>query len=138
MPVQTRRWDDPPSEGEGLRVLITRYRPRGLPKAKQTWDRWMPQLGPSKALHAAAYAKVGLGIGWAEYRLRYLTEMRAQDDAIEELAAIVRAGGAVALLCSSQCDREARCHRSLLRALIERRAAAVANQSATPEPPADD
>ena len=121
MPIQTRRWDDPPGSDEGLRVLVTRYRPRGLAKANETWDHWRPELAPSKALHAAAYAKVGLGIGWAEYRARYLTEMRTQSDAIESLAAVVRDGGAITLLCSSQCDRESRCHRSLLRDLIEKR-----------------
>ena len=121
MPIQTRRWDDPPFPAEGVRVLVTRYRPRGLPKDGETWDDWQPDLGPSKPLHAAAYAKVGLGIHWAEYRARYLAEMRGQTAAIDALADVVRAGGTVTLLCSSQCDRESRCHRSLLRELIERR-----------------
>ena len=124
MPIQTRRWDDPPTgDDEGLRILVTRYRPRGLPKDRETWDRWQPELAPSKALHAAVYVKVGSGLGWAEYRARYRTEMRSQGKAIDTLAALVRAGGTVTLLCSSQCDRESRCHRSLLRELIETRLA---------------
>ncbi len=120
MPIYTRRWDDSPGPDEGVRVLVTRYRPRGLPKGQETWDRWQPELAPSKALHAAAYAKVGMGIAWAEYRARYLAEMRPQAVAISELATAVRAGGTLTLLCSSQCDRESRCHRSLLRELIDR------------------
>jgi uncharacterized protein YeaO (DUF488 family) len=121
MPIHTRRWDDPPGPDEGVRILVTRYRPRALPKGQETWDRWEPDLGPSKPLHAAAYAKNGsLGIAWAEYRARYLAEMRSQSAAIAELAELVRSGGTVTLLCSSQCDRESRCHRSLLRELIEK------------------
>lgn len=119
MPIRTRRWDDPNETGDGLRLLVTRYRPRGLPKATETWDQWMPNLGPSKSLHAAAYAKVGLGISWATYRASYLVEMRPQRAAIAELADRVAAGEAITLLCSSQCDRESRCHRSILKELIE-------------------
>ncbi|HSV15416.1 MAG TPA: DUF488 family protein [Tepidisphaeraceae bacterium] len=127
MPIRTRRWDDPREEGDGQRILITRYRPRGLPKADETWDVWMPDLGPSKGLHAAVYGKVGTGIAWATYRARYLAEMSAQREKIAELAQRVATGETITLLCSSQCDREARCHRSILKELIE--AAAAPQQS---------
>jgi uncharacterized protein YeaO (DUF488 family) len=119
MPVLTRRWDDPPGEGEGLRILITRYRPRGLPKSAETWDVWMPNLGPSKELHAAVYGKVGTGISWQTYLARYRIEMKQQTDAIRQLAEKVKAGETITLLCSSQCEREVRCHRSILKQLIE-------------------
>src|SRR5438874_456145 len=119
MPIRTRRWDDPKEAGDGQRILITRYRPRGLPRAAETWDVWVPELGPSKALHAAVYGKVGTGISGATYRARYLAEMRGQRERINELAKRVAAGETITLLCSSQCDREARCHRSILKELIE-------------------
>ena len=119
MPIHTRRWDDPPLAAEGLRILVTRYRPRGLAKANETWDVWLPELAPSKELHAAAYAKVGLGISWETYRARYLREMASQSDRIAELARRLKAGETITLLCSSQCDRESRCHRFLLKGLIE-------------------
>jgi uncharacterized protein YeaO (DUF488 family) len=119
MPIFTRRWDDPPGESEGLRILITRYRPRGLPKSAETWDVWMPNLGPSKELHAAVYGKVGMGISWETYLARYRIEMKQQADAIQELAKMVCAGETITLLCSSQCVRESRCHRSILKQLIE-------------------
>ena len=122
MPIITRRWNDAPKDASGLHILITRYRPRGVRKADETWDVWMPELGPSKELHAAVYGKVGLGIDWATYRARYLIEMRQQTEAIKSLAERVAKGETITLLCSSQCDREARCHRSLLRELIERQA----------------
>jgi uncharacterized protein YeaO (DUF488 family) len=85
----------------------------------------MPNLAPSKELHAAAYAKAGLGISWEIYRSRYLTEMRQQTAAIRELAAAAKAGQTITLLCSSQCERESRCHRSLLMELIIRESQAT-------------
>jgi len=125
MPIFTRRWDDPPESTElaqqppPTRILVTRYRPRGLPKERETWDQWTPNLGPSQALHAAAYGKTGAPIGWPIYRARYLAEMLKQQDAIKALAQRIANGESITLLCSSQCVRESRCHRSLLRELIE-------------------
>ena len=98
MPIHTRRWDDPAQASElaeptpPTRILVTRYRPRGLPKSNETWDQWMPNLGPSRALHAAVYAKVGAGVAWPIYRARYLTEMLAEQSAIKELARRVAGG----------------------------------------------
>src|SRR5258707_286045 len=113
MPILTRRWDDSKEEGDGAGILITRYRPRGLSKANETWDAWMPELGPSKELHAAVYAKVGMGLSWEAYRARYLAEMRGKHAEIVELAHRVSGGETITLLCSSQCARESRCHRSI-------------------------
>ena len=123
--IRTRRWDDPPEPGDGFRLLVTRFRPRGLRKQAETWDAWMPSLGPSSHLHALAYKKVGQGLPWSAYRTRYLLEMRDQREAIAALARRVAAGETVTLLCSSQCVQESRCHRSLLRELIERQVEAM-------------
>jgi uncharacterized protein YeaO (DUF488 family) len=120
MPIRTKRWNDPREAGDGFRLLICRYRPRGLPKTDETWDAWDPDLGPSKELHAAAYGKGGLKFSWNDYRRRYLAEMKSQTSAIEALAKRVAAGETITLLCSSACERESRCHRSLLKELIEK------------------
>ena len=119
VPVRTRRWNDRRLPGDGLRLLICRYRPRGVRKSDETWDEWDPDLGPSRELHAAVYGKSGPPISWEQYRPRYLGEMKAREKRIEELASRVRAGETIALLCSSACVDDARCHRSLLRELIE-------------------
>jgi uncharacterized protein YeaO (DUF488 family) len=119
MPVQTKRWNDPASPNDGFRLLVCRYRPRGVRKADECWDAWMPALGPSRELHAAFYGKEGEPIGWGEYRRRYLGEMKAQKEAIAALARRVDAGERITLLCSSACVDARRCHRSLLQGLIE-------------------
>ena len=120
MSIRTRRWNDPEEEGDGFRLLITRYRPRGISKEEETWDEWWPRMGPSRELHAAVYGKKGLAIGWDVYRKRYLAEMREQQETIGELAKRVKGGETITLLCSSACERESRCHRSLLKELIEK------------------
>src|SRR5262245_8850057 len=134
MPIRTRRWDDPRKRGDGWRVLVCRYRPRALPKKDETWDHWYSALGPSKQLHADFYGKKGDPIGWDEYRRRYLEEMQAEQprELIEGLAGLVAEGKTITLLCSSACTDESHCHRTLLRQLIEERAAAL-----TARPPAE-
>ncbi len=119
MPLRTRRWNDPGEPGDGFRVLVCRFRPRGVAKPDETWDDWWPRLGPSRELHAAYYGKTGEAIGWDEYRERYLAEMKPQWIAIATLAKRVAAGETVTLLCSSACEDAQRCHRTLLAGLIE-------------------
>jgi uncharacterized protein YeaO (DUF488 family) len=118
--VTTRRWNDSPSPGEGTRILVTRYRPRGVRQADAPWDEWCAALAPSVELHAAAYGKDQPAIAWPEYRRRYLEEMTQAKPSyfLRALGDRVRAGEDVVLLCSSACVDEQRCHRSLLAALV--------------------
>lgn len=125
MPVKTGRWVNPREPDDGLRVLICRYRPRGLPKAEETWDVWMKELGPSEELHAAFYGKKGAPITLAAYRERFLKEIEPHREKIRELAERVRNGETVTLLCSKTCLIEAACHRSIVRGLIEDEVKAV-------------
>jgi len=116
--VRTRRWNDPKKRGDGTRLLVCRYRPRGVRKEDETWDEWNASLGPSRELHAAIYGKNGAPIAWREFEKRYRAEMRAQKPAIAALAARVAAGETLTLLCSSACTDETRCHRTLLAELV--------------------
>jgi uncharacterized protein YeaO (DUF488 family) len=125
MPIKLKRWNDPREAEDGYRILICRYRPRGLPKAEETWDVWIKDLGPSRALHADFYGKHGPPIGWEAYRRRYLEEMNEQKDKIAELAQRVARGETITLLCSSACQDASHCHRTLLGKLIEQRMAVI-------------
>lgn len=122
MPVRTKRWNDPPEPEDGFRLLVCRIRPRGVPRARETWDAWWPDLGPSRALLDAFHGKVQAPIGWDDYRPRYLEEMQgaAQVWRIRDLARRTAAGETITLLCSSACTDPSRCHRTLLARLIER------------------
>ena len=82
--IYTKRWNDPVSRDDGHRLLVTRYRPRGLKKQRENWDAWAKQLAPSEELHAAAYGKETEPIGWDEYRERYLAEMQTHKASISD------------------------------------------------------
>ena len=120
--VKTKRWNDPKEKDDGVRLLVCRFRPRGVRREDEPWDTWLPQLGPSKELHAAVYGKHGPPISWEEYASRYLEEMKSQTFWIGALRERVLRGETLTLLCSSACDDPSRCHRTLLRDLIEARA----------------
>ncbi len=119
MPIKIKRWNDPIEPDDGFRLLVCRYRPRGVRKQDETWHAWCKDLGPSRLLHADFYGKNGPPIGWNAYRRRYLEEMKEQGHHIDELAALVAEGKTITLLCSSACGDPQRCHRTLLKNLIE-------------------
>src|SRR3954454_13534274 len=104
--IRTRRWCDPRKKGDGIRILVCRYRPRALPKKDETWDLWWKELGPSRELHAAFYGKHDRPpLGWDQYRRRSLDEMRGEEprERTAVLAEKVPAGPPLPLLCSSAC-----------------------------------
>ncbi len=127
--IRTRRWNDPAEPGDGTRILICRYRPRGVRRADESWDEWAADLGPSRALHGEYYSDAGLS--WEEYRRRYLDEMTGARAAffIRALAQRAASGESLTLLCSSACTDESRCHRTVLKSLIEAAGAADKKRS---------
>jgi uncharacterized protein YeaO (DUF488 family) len=69
--IKTKSVQAPIESDDGLRILATRFRGRGLPTDR--YDVWMPNLGPSeKLLHS--YLKGTLA--WAEFARRYRKEIR--------------------------------------------------------------
>jgi uncharacterized protein YeaO (DUF488 family) len=108
--VLTRRVYDPPTPGEGTRVLVMRLWPRGIKKRQV--DRWLKELGAEIPLIRAW--KGGKIASWQEFARRYRAGLarpaaRAQ---LQELSALARKGP-VTLLCA--CPEESRCHRGLLK-----------------------
>lgn len=120
MPVRTKRWNDAASPDDGFRLLVCRIRPRGVAKAKETWDAWWPELGPSRELLDAFHGKGGPPLAWPQYVPRYLAEMAGPGQVwrIRDLARRATAGETITLLCSAACTDPARCHRTLLAKLI--------------------
>jgi uncharacterized protein YeaO (DUF488 family) len=131
MPIATKRWNDPTEPEDGFRALVCRYRPRGVSKDDESWDAWMPDLGPSRELHAA-YWDEERPLPWSEYSQRYLTEMMQPTGRgaalLASLATRVAAGETITLLCSSACTDPAHCHRTLLASLINRAADRLAKR----------
>ncbi len=119
MPIRTRRWNDPAEPEDGFRLLITRFRPRGVARAAETWEQWWPELAPSRELLADYHGKTGAPITFAAYTPRYLQEMQSQTFRLRALADRAREGETITLLCSSACTDPTRCHRTLLARLLE-------------------
>jgi len=120
MAVRVVRLGQPRASDEGVRIGTVRRPPRGVPKsefATQDWyDVWYPNFAPS-----AAAVKLGQRAGsaaqWKAFERKYRAEMATPDSrrSIELLAALShRANFSVGCYC----EDEARCHRSILRALL--------------------
>ena len=74
--IRTRRWNDPVQPDDGARILVTRYRPRGVRAEDETWSEWWKELAPTVELHAAAYGKGQAVLDRDAYVRRYLASSR--------------------------------------------------------------
>lgn len=127
MAVRVVKLGSPRSAGEGLRIGTVRRPPRGVPRsefASGNWyDVWFPTLAPSADTVKLGQAAT-TAAQWAAFARRYRSEMAAPEarQAIELLAALSRHSD---FSVGCYCEHEARCHRSVLRALLAEHGAAV-------------
>ena len=126
--IKTKSVHSPVEAGDGLRILATRFRGRGLPADR--YDVWMANLGPSERLLKSMLAGE---IAWKEFAKRYHDELFAPAATDGDNATIKNHGqkftlrllgrlaekGEVTLLCHCAEDTT-ECHRFLLQKLIER------------------
>ena len=125
MPIRIVQLGTPRARDEGVRLGTVRRPPRGVPKsqfASRNWyDVWLPTLAPTDDLFRAIKQE---RVSWDAFKRRYLAEMRKPDPArlLDALAALSH-GANFSVGC--YCEDEARCHRALLRQLLEERAASV-------------
>ncbi len=114
--------------GEGLRIGTVRRPPRGVPKsefAKQDWyDVWFPNLAPSLET-----MKLGLAAEtpaqWTAFARKYQTEM-AGPAARHDLELLAALSHTTNFSVGCYCEREDRCHRSILRRLLIEQGASIA------------
>ena len=115
-----------------MRLGTVRRPPRGVKKeryAKDDWyDVWLPNLAPSAGLVAKGLAAED-DRAWAKFVKAYESEMAKPDNArvIETLAVLSHASN---FSVGCYCKDETRCHRSVLRGILERAGAAMAGSSA--------
>lgn len=128
MTIRVVRLGTPRAEGEGPRIGTVRRPPRGVPKtefAAQDWyDVWYPNLAPSTDLVKEALAAEDPR-AWAAFVRKYRAEMNAADPArtLDLLAALSHSAD---FSVGCYCEDETRCHRSVLRALLNERGAKLA------------
>ena len=111
--IRVKRVYDPPGPADGLSILIDRLWPRGLSKDTLKLDAWVKELAPSNELRR-----------WyghdperfAEFRRRYLAELKAERDKLVELRALVRGRTATLLTATRELDLS---HAQVLREVLK-------------------
>ena len=111
---------------DGLRILATRFRGRGMPTSR--YHVWMANLGPSEKLLEATQAEK---IGWGEFSRRYRKELfeggaidarnhriknHGQKFSLRLIQELARRGP-VTLLCHCAED-QTHCHRHALQRVL--------------------
>jgi len=128
MTVRIVRLGTPRTSDEGTRIGTVRRPPRGVPKAEfasQNWyDVWFPNLAPSLETMKRGQ-QVATPAEWTAFAKKYRAEMTAPENSHAlELLAVLSHHADFSVGC--YCEDEARCHRSVLRALLVEKGAKVA------------
>jgi uncharacterized protein YeaO (DUF488 family) len=125
MAIRIVRLGSPREEGEGLRLGTVRRPPRGVPKSeyasRDLYDVWFPNLSPSEELLKAGKTAEDER-SWSTFKKRFRAEM-SRPDAKRDLDLLAALSRQTNLSIGCYCKDESRCHRSLLRELLNERGA---------------
>jgi uncharacterized protein YeaO (DUF488 family) len=123
--IKIVRLGSPRGPNEGLRIGTVRRPPRGVRKedfaAKDFFDVWFPNLSPSAELVKEAQSADDQR-SWSAFEKRFRAEMSRPETSRElDLLAALSHQTNVSIGC--YCEKEERCHRSVLRELLVERGA---------------
>ena len=128
MAVRIVRLGSPRHAKEGLRIGTVRRPPRGVPKAAfasgNWYDVWFPNLAPSVDTMKLGQA-AETPAQWAAFVKKYRGEM-STPEASHALALLAALSHTTNLSVGCYCEDETRCHRSVLRQLLDDRGASFA------------
>jgi uncharacterized protein YeaO (DUF488 family) len=114
--------------GERLRIGTVRRPPRGVRReqiaARDFYDVWFPVLAPSVET-MTAFRREMTEPAWRRFSRAYRKEM-ARPEASHSLDLLTALSRRTDFSVGCYCEDETRCHRSILRALLEERGAAMA------------
>ena len=118
--IRVVRLGTPRAQGEGLRLGTVRRPPRGVKKGDYArldyYDVWLPDLAPSQKVIALAHQD------WKRFTRAYEREMKAP--AAQRLLGVLAAlSRQTDFSVGCYCEDEQRCHRSILRRLLEQHGA---------------
>jgi uncharacterized protein YeaO (DUF488 family) len=122
MAIEIVRLGTPRKDKTKLRLGTVRRPPRGVRKEDygrlDYYDVWLPLLSPSLGLLRLAQKGIGEEKAWRLFKSKFLAEMKKPEprQVLNLLAALSRKSD-FSLGC--YCEKEERCHRSLLRKLLE-------------------
>ena len=120
MSISVVRLGSPRAPAEGTRIGTVRRPPRGVPKAQfaaQNWyDVWFPNLAPSVATMKIGQAAV-TPAQWSAFERKYRAEM-SQPEVKHDLELLAVLSHTADFSVGCYCEREERCHRSILKQLL--------------------
>ena len=127
MAIRIVRLGTPRMSGEGPRLGTVRRPPRGVSKtefaSRDFYDVWLPELAPSETLVKQAQGGTSER-QWQTFVKRYRAEM-AKPAAARLLDLLAALSKTTSLSVGCYCADEARCHRSVLRQLLQEHGARV-------------
>ena len=127
MTIRIVRLGSPREPKEGLRIGTVRRPPRGVRKedyaSKNIYDVWFPNLSPSEALLKAA-SPMSDKNSWKSFRRKFIAEMKLPE-AKRDLDLLAALSHQTNMAIGCYCKDESRCHRSILRELLEQRGAKI-------------
>jgi uncharacterized protein YeaO (DUF488 family) len=129
MPLRVVRLGTPRGAGEGLRLGTVRRPPRGVRTQdfarRDFYDVWLPMLSPSQPVVSRFMNAEWTPARWKQFEKAYRREMGAPA-ARQLIALLAKLSHHVDFSVGCYCEREDRCHRSLLRALLAEEGAKIA------------
>jgi uncharacterized protein YeaO (DUF488 family) len=127
MAIRIVRLGSSRAHDEGPRIGTVRRPPRGVRKedyaARDIYDVWFPNLAPSEALLREAFP-VADDRTWRKFERRFLAEMKSPA-ARRDLDLLATLSHSANFSIGCYCENESRCHRSILKALLETRGAEI-------------
>ena len=88
MSLKIKRVYEAPEKADGQRILVDRLWPRGLSKDKAAVDLWLKEIAPSTELRKWFNHDPEK---WAEFKKRYLAELKANPE-VKELKSAIKSG----------------------------------------------
>lgn len=111
--IKTKSVFEPRSDNDGVRLLITRFHPRGI--TKEYYDAWIRQLAPSVEL----LMKYKNGeLEWETFTRAFMQEILS-DSASKQMLRFLKASAShmtITLLCY---EKDGNCHRHIVKQLVE-------------------
>ena len=130
MPIRIVRLGSPRAAGEGLRIGTVRKPPRGVPKSefakRDYYDVWYPTLAPSLQVMQLGLRGKDDERAWRAFVRKYQAEMK-RPDASKALDLLAALSHHTSFAVGCYCEDERRCHRSILRELLQERGAAISS-----------
>ena len=122
MAIRIVRLGTPRVKDEGPRLGTVRRPPRGVRRedyaSRDYYDQWLPLLSPSQPVVSRAMSRPWTDARWSSFANAYRREMRAPAPR-QMIELLARLSHDVNFSVGCYCEDERRCHRSVLRGLLE-------------------